>query len=165
MNLNEQLQSMVKEWTQMQQNVWSGLLGSIQQTGQSPTPELWQKTIDTWQEAVTKTLDGQHESMRLWAGSFKDLEGAPDQMQQWAKQGQEMVERWSETQNQLWSSWFETLGKTVPATMAGTTATGGPEMLKAWQDSARKAMEGQMEWATAWAQGKAGEAGKRGGNR
>ncbi len=164
MDWNEQMQKTMQSWAETQQKMWSSWLQSIEQLGKAPGGDLWDKTLDTWQQSVNKTLDAQAEWTQAWIGGVKEIEGAPKEVNDWAKDGQAMMSRWNEAQRELWEQWFEVLRKARPEAALGR-ARGGEDIIHAWQDTARKAMDTQMQWATAWMGGGSGKGPSKRGER
>jgi len=156
MDWSEQAQEMMQAWAATQQKMWSGWLESVQGAGQSPGPELWSKTIDAWEQSVKETLDAQAEWTQKWAEQVQAVEGAPEDVNRLAKDGQEMMDRWNEAQRQLWQQWFDVLRKAASTDVLSSQSSEGQKILQAWQETAGRAMEKQMEWATAWMQGASG---------
>ncbi|NIR29860.1 MAG: hypothetical protein GWN84_11225 [Gammaproteobacteria bacterium] len=149
MEWNDQVQKMMQSWTETQQKMWSNWLQSIEQLGKAPGADLWDKTVDTWQQSVNKTLEAQAEWTEAWAARFGEIEGAPKEVNDWAKEGQAMMRRWNEAQRELWDQWFDVVRKARPEGALGQKGS-GDDIIRAWQDTARKAMQTQMQWATAW---------------
>lgn len=147
----KQAEDMIKTWTGAQQKMWESWVSAVQGIGTPSAGASWEKTIDTWQESVKGALDAQITWTKFWAESVAASAGSSQQMTDWSKQILEMAEKWTSTQDQLWSNWFDTMKKSDPVNMSKNW---NPEemqkMMQVWQESAQKAMEAQMEMARMW---------------
>lgn len=149
MDWSDKVQDMMQAWTKTQQKLWSGWLENMQGMGQAPGLELWEKTIDTWQESVNNTLDAQSNWMQTWAENLKHVQGAPETLTSWAARSQEGMQRWNETQRKLWENWFRMLKHAAPESMPKSSEE-AEVLLQEWQASARDAMETQIEVMSSW---------------
>ncbi len=50
------VQTMMQEWRKAQQRMWTGWLDTMERMARSPAKELWEKTVDTWQQSVNNRL-------------------------------------------------------------------------------------------------------------
>lgn len=152
MDWSDKVQDMMQSWTRTQQRMWSSWLETMQGPRRSLSKELWERTVDTWQESVDNTLEAQSGWMQTWAESLKELQGSPESVTEWANRSQQGMKHWQETQKRLWRKWFELLRKTPPGAPPNS-----PEeveaLLAAWQASAREALEAQIDMVSAWARG------------
>ena len=87
-------------------------------------------------------LDAQLEGTRRWAENFTIAKGTPQETAEWAKQGQDLITRWTDTQKQLWGSWFELVKKLDASNMINWPRD-GQKFLQSWQETIQKA---QAEW-------------------
>lgn len=161
MEWSERAQQMMKTWAETQQRMWSSWVDSMREMGANPKADLWEKTIDTWEQSVDRTLEAQSEWVQNWADGVKQVEGTPEQVVAWAADGREMMQRWQDAQRQLWHQWFEVLRKGAPGA-AMFSGSEGERVMQSWQNAARKALETQMQWSSAWAQEGASAGGARG---
>jgi hypothetical protein len=143
MDASQEMSRMVKEWTETQQKLVSNWMETLR-SGQSSGPDLWMQALEHWQGAVRSTLDSQGKGMRDWAAQVKQIDGASDEMKQWADQGVEMFSRWSDGQNQLWDQWFDTLRSADPAALGGGAPSN--DLVKTWQNAAERMLSSQQEW-------------------
>jgi len=157
MEWTKQTEDMFKTWTEAQTKMWDEWLRAMQGFSRPQASEAWGKSVEAWEESVKKTLDAQNEWTRLWAASFTTVSGTPKEMVEWARQGQEMVRRWVETQKQLWEGWFQIAKRLDPSKVGGSWEQEGQKFLQAWQDAVKKGMESQAEWTRAWTAGQAGK--------
>jgi gas vesicle protein len=148
MELTKQTEEILKTWTDVQKKSWEGWLETIKSYDASQPAQVWEKTINTWQDSVKRTLEAQAEGSRIWAESVTSVQGAPKEVAEWAKQVQEMTQRWTEVQQQLWDNWFEVAKKADPSKIGETWGgSEGQNILQAWQDVAQKVLNTQSEWA------------------
>jgi hypothetical protein len=151
MEWTDQVQKLMQSWAETQQKMWASWMDALEPKGRSAGSDIWERTVDTWQHSVHQTLDAQSEWMQTWTARFGDIEGAPKEVADWAREGQTMMKRWNDAQRELWGQWFDVLRKAKPEGTAALAQSGkGEEVIRAWQDTARKAMETQMQWAGAW---------------
>lgn len=146
MDWMKQSQEMFNSWANVQMKTWESWLKAIQNSDKFEPQQLWEKTIDAWQESVKGTLEAQVEGSRIWAESFNNIEGTPEGTAEWAKQIQEMTKNWTDMQQKVWDNWFDVVKKAEPSKFGVNWNAEGPNMLKSWQDMAQKAMETQTEW-------------------
>lgn len=156
MDWTKQTEDMVKSWTEGQTKMWNDWLKAIQGFGmqgfgKGPSSQVWEKTIEAWDESIKKTLDAQVEWTQHWAESFTTVKGAPKEMTEGAKQGQEMITRWTNTQKQLWASWFAIVKKLDPSSAPGVDwGREGQKLVQGWQEAIQKAMDAQAESVRLW---------------
>jgi hypothetical protein len=157
MDWTKQTGEMLKTWSETQKKLWDNWLETVQQgASKSQGTEIWQATINTWEETVKSMLEAQNEWVQTWARSFDTAKlDLPKELKEWADQAQDMMKQWSEAQQQLWQSWFEMIKQVNPARMSGDWGTESQKMYQTWQESALKMMEAQKEWVKMWAAGEA----------
>ena len=151
MDWAKQSEEMMKTWTETQKKMWDNWLDTMQKAaGQNQAAEMWQKTVDTWEQTVNSTLDAQAEWTKMWADSLDSLDvkaDMPKEVADWAKQAQDMAKNWGETQRQMWQGWFDLVKKADAPKMAEAWGQEGQKAFAAWQESAQKMMDAQMQWA------------------
>ena len=143
-------QEMMKSWTEIQQTIWDSWFQTLGESGKSQTTGAWQKTIDSWQKSVNNTLAAQSKLMHMWIDSLNNAKGNFDQVTEWVRQAEEMTRRMNEAQQHLWDNCFETLKKADPGKMPASWEQEGRKIFQTWQESARQAMETQIELASRW---------------
>ncbi len=147
MDWTKQAEEMLKTWTTSQQSMWDSWLKTIQGVGTTQTTETWEKSIETWKDSVQRALEAQNSWTKFWAESVVASSGSNKQTSDWSNQMVEMTKKWTDTQAQLWNSWFETIKKADPSAMAQNwNAEEMQKIVGSWQEAAQKAMEAQMEW-------------------
>ncbi len=151
MDWTKQSEEMMKAWTETQKKTWNIWMETVQQgSKQNQAAEMWQKIVDTWEQTINNTLEAQNEWTRMWAENFGAKTDLPKEATEWINQAQEMGKRWSETQQQLWRSWFELVKKADSAKMADAWGEEGQKAFKTWQESVQQVMDSQTEWAGMW---------------
>ncbi len=151
MDWTKQTEEMMKTWTETQKKMWDNWLETVQKgANQDQAAEMWQKTVDTWEQTVKNTFEAQNEWMKMWADSFDAKSDVPKEVTEWFNQSQEMANRWSETQQQLWQGWFDLVKKADATKMAGAWGEEGQKAFGAWQESAQKVMDAQAQWTSMW---------------
>jgi hypothetical protein len=146
----KQNEAMFNAWTDTQQKMWETFSESVAGFGKSPSEKMWMQTIKAGEELVKNSLTTQAEWMNSWSENFKSMDGIPEQATQAVAQFQEMTERWTATQEELWSAWFEMLKKLDPSQIAGSWTEMPRNPFQVWQDSTKMVMDAQMEWAKTW---------------
>ena len=144
MEWTKQSEEMLKTWTDAQKKMWDECMRVMQGFGQSPSTQVWEKTVDTWNHTMQKLLDAQVEGARLWAENITKAKGT-EEAAEWAKQGQDLIARLTETQKQLWGNWFE-LVKKLDASNMMNWARDGQKFVQTWQETIQKAFNAQTEW-------------------
>ena len=128
-----------------------------QSFGKTQATDSWRRTIDMWEESVKKSLQLQMEWSKLWAENSISVKGTPKEFHEWARQGQEMMSRWAETQMQLWTAWFEMVKKLDPTPLGGSAEKDSDKMLHMWQDNLKNLLNAQAEWGRIWTGTQAGK--------
>ncbi len=152
MDWTKQAEEMFNTWTETQKKMWDSWLEMVQQgAGKNPGTEMWQKTIDTWQETVNNMLSAQGKWTDTWTESFDASNSTPEEMAEWVKQTQAMAKQWSEAQQQMWANWFDMVKKADMTQMADNWQEESKKAFSGWQDSTQKIMDAQMKWLKMWA--------------
>ena len=145
-------QTMMQAWTESQKKLWDNWVDTFDVNAkQMKTTEVWEKALETWEETVNSSLDMQTQWAHFWAENISSQKMIiPAEMTEWAKQTEAMTERWSETQRELWQSWFKLIKKADAAKMAEAWGEEGQKAFQTWQESTQEIMTAQMEWAKQW---------------
>jgi hypothetical protein len=146
----KQSEELLKTWTDAQKRMWDECMKVMQGFGQSPSTQAWEKTVDTWDHTMQKFLDAQVEGARVWAETIAKTKGS-ENAAEWAKQGQDLVTRLTETQKQLWGNWFD-LVKKLDASNMMNWGRDGQKFVQTWQETIQKAFNAQTEWLRTTAQ-------------
>ncbi len=143
----KQAEAMFKAWADAQRQMWEKWLSGGQGPAKSPSDQLWEKSMQAWEESVKKTLETQAEMAKLWAAGSPNMGGLPKEVTDWADEGERMVKWWTETQAALWDHWFHLAKRFDPSNKPeGDWEQEGQKWLHAWQEAAKKAMDMQSEW-------------------
>ncbi len=146
----KQAEDMFKAWSDAQKGLMDKWVESLKSFSGTPDTEMWQKTLETWEETAKNTFSSQAEWTGSWVENLKSMEGLPDQAVESIGRFEEMAGKWNSTQEELWAKWFEML-KGVDfsqPTDKFTEAMKNP--LQAWQDATQKAMDTQADWMKIW---------------
>jgi hypothetical protein len=153
MEWTRQSEEMFKTWTEAQTRMWNEWLKAMQGFGKSPSSQVWDKTIEAWEESIKKILDAQVDWTQRWTESFATNQGTPKEMAEWAKQGQDMCKRWTDTQKQLWTGWFQVVKKLDPTGTGVNWSGEGQSFVRGWQEAVEKGLNSQAEWLRVWSEG------------
>lgn len=145
MDWSKQTQDMFKSWTDAQTKTWNTWLDTVKSFDPSQPGQAWEKTVDAWQQSVKNTLSAQVEGSRIWAESVSSIQGAPKETANWAQQVQDMTQRWTDLQTQMWDNWFDVMKK-ADIDKFNTFGKEGSGMMGPWQDMSKKMMDAQAEW-------------------
>jgi hypothetical protein len=145
-----QTEEIFKTWTDTQKTMWDEWMKATQSFGKTNATDSWRRTVDMWEESVKKSLHLQMEWSKLWAENFSSVKGTPKEFQEWARQGQEMMMRWAETQLQLWTAWFEMVKKLDPNASGGSAEKDSNKILHLWEENLKNLLNVQAEWGRVW---------------
>ncbi|HYT53643.1 MAG TPA: hypothetical protein VEQ38_02935 [Verrucomicrobiae bacterium] len=151
MDWTKQTEDMLNTWMGTQKRMWDNWLDTVQKSApQFHASELWEKTLETWEETVKKSLEGQSEWIKMWAENMPPVKGLPKEVAEWAQHSQELNQNWVDLQEQLWAVWFGLIKKSEPGKIIGSWDQESQRMAQMWQESVGKFMEAQMEFARTW---------------
>ena len=147
-------EKLVKAWVATQRKLltnWIDMLGGA--AADAPGLSVWQQTVEAWQNSVKQTLDSQAQWIGEWVESLSSFQGPPEELRERARQGQDVLQRWTEAQQQLWQGWFDMVRNFVPGAGSGSASGAASQagqasrgMITLWSDTARKLIETQAEW-------------------
>ena len=155
-----QAEDMFKTWTDTQKTMWDEWIKVTQSFGKSHATDAWKRTVETWEESLKKNLHLQMEWTKLWAEGFTNVKGTPKELHDLARQGQDMMNRWAETQMQLCTAWFGIAKKLDPNALSGSWEKESEKVLHIWQESIKKALDAQAEWGRIWTAAQSGRKGR-----
>ena len=167
---NKQMEEMVRNWTDMQRQMWDQWLQSVKSTGfpGASGAEEWQKEyqrqLEAWEKAVRDALEAQLTWTREFTNKAGSSEHAPEAMNEMLRQSQEMMKSWTEAQAKLWDAWFDSVKNMDPSQMAGQWETDGQQVLKAWQEATQRAQDALRELSKAAPTGGGSGGGASGGS-
>ena len=151
MDWTKQSQEMFKTWSDAQTKMWDAFVESTAGFGKSPTQKMWEQGLAKGKEMIKNTLEAQTEWLKAWAANLEGLEGMPEQAKGALSQFQETTQRWADTQEKLWGTWFDMLAKFDPTKATGGWGESAQNPFQVWQDAAKQAMDAQMAWMKNWA--------------
>jgi hypothetical protein len=146
----KQAEEMFKAWSETQKKIMENWAESLKGAGAPQGAEFWEKTLATWEETLDKSSQAQAEWTEKWLENLKSMQGLPEQAVKSTERFQEMTQRWTTTQEQLWSKWFEMLRGLDPTSMTEKWSEAMQNPLQSWQDTTNKVIEAQMEWMRVW---------------
>ena len=145
--------SLIKTWAGTQQQLLTNWLDTVRRFGGTPTLELWTKTVEAWQASVKETLDARAEWTREWTETLANAKGTPEELRDLARQGQELLQRWTDAERQLWQGWFNIVKDINFKVEPGTAAQAGSDLVQLWQESAHKMIDAQATLVRRWTSG------------
>lgn len=146
-----QAEEMVQHWTSAQCKMWESWFEAMQNVSYAPrSSEGWQHTVENWNMAVKSALESQFTWIRFWANSVQ-TRNTPAPVAEWSQELIKMMERWTEIQLELSESWFATIKKSNPTTVALVWDRAEAErVVQDWQEATRKSLEAQLNWLRIW---------------
>lgn len=150
----DQIAEMQQKWVDQQRKLMTEWLESMKSGAVGMQPPDWRQAADLMEQQVTSALDTQQRSLQAMIGNMRNMEGAPKELAQAAKQMEEGVERWTGVQNQMWKVWFDTLRDA-----SSSAKSPGESMKQNWEDAIKRTMSIQEQWLSGLAAspGKGGE--------
>src|SRR5438067_13343272 len=146
-------ESLITTWAETQQKLLTNWLDTMRSFGGTPSLELWTKTVEAWQTSVKETLDAQSEWTREWTETIANSKGTPEELRDLARQGRELLQRWTDAERQLWRGSFDIVREINFRVEPGTGAQAGGDLLQLWQESAHKMIDAQATLARRWTGG------------
>ncbi len=157
MDWNKQTEAMFKNWTDAQKKMWENWQEMAKQgPSLDQATQVWQKTIENWEETVKNTMEAQSAWTKNWSESL-NTDGLPEEVVNWAKQAQDMNKQFGDAQNQMWQGWFDLMKQTDFSKINSNWDGEGQQAFQQWQEMAKQVMEAQMQWVNMWMP-KSGEA-------
>jgi hypothetical protein len=123
---------------------------TVKSFGGTQDPELWKKTLETWEETAKNSLNSQAEWTKSWIENLKSIEGMPEQAVKSVERFQEMGERWAGTQEQLWAKWIEMLKDFDPSQASERWSEAIKDPVQTWQQATQRVLDAQAEWMKIW---------------
>lgn len=160
------VESTLKSWTEAQQRIWDQWVSSFRGGGNQNTGALWLGLLDAWEMGVKQALDSQAQALLTWLQA-SGTRGDSEEARAASQRGEELIRTWTQSQRQIWESWFGVARNMATAQTAGSGEGAGQDAVGAWQDVVRKSLESQAtimrSWASAFSQMGAGT-GRSGGS-
>jgi hypothetical protein len=146
----ESFEEMMKNWMDNQKKLWDGFFDTVQGFEKPQSAQTWEHVVALSEETFKKSSQAQTDWVQMWVRSLTSVPGLPNQASESAKQFQEMYQRWNETQERLWSTWFAMLKGFDPSKGMGAWAGMSANPFQMWQESTRKMVDAQFEWMRMW---------------
>lgn len=140
-----QIAEFQRQWVNQQQKLLTDWLETLQRTGADTPSNIWRGAVDVMERQINSALDTQKRSLMKLAANTRQVEGVPEALIQPIHQLEKGIELWTQVQQRLWKTWFETLRTTAPA-----AETPDQTLIRNWQEMARQAMSIQEEWLSHW---------------
>lgn len=153
MDMNTQMEGMVKSWADTQKKVWDGYFDSLQAMqglGKSQPTRMLESTMSMGKEMLTDMFKTQMEGTQAWVDGLAKMEGVPAPVVDGARQFQEMNVRWNKTQSELLENWFGMLKSFTPTNPMDAWSEIPQATLKSWQETAQGIMNEQNKWVKSW---------------
>jgi hypothetical protein len=146
-------ENLINTWAQAQQKLLTNWLDTVKRYSGAQGPDLWKSTVDAWQTSVQQTLDAQEEWMRQWTKTLVNTQGTPGELQALAREGRDQLQRWIDTERELWQSWFKIVKDINFKVDTGMGAQPAGNLLQLWQETTQKMIETQAGLARQWMSG------------
>ncbi|MCK8515325.1 hypothetical protein M0534_03110 [Methylonatrum kenyense] len=154
MSGKNQMEDMLTSWTKTQQEMWDKWMQSVRQfssggglPGNEAVQAQYQEQLAAWEQSVKQALEAQAQ----WASKLSEQSGAEQQMPAAMKdlnaRMQEMMKNWTQSQEKLWSAWFESMRTMDPKPGVEQWEEQSREVMEAWQQAAERAQETLQQWA------------------
>jgi hypothetical protein len=139
---------MFKNLRDMQDRLWAESTGNFPEFGfPRQLSSLQLETLESmsvWAEkAVGHSLELQREWLEQWSGRVSSQKLKPKLFNDLNAEARESMQRWINTQNQLWDQWLQV----VKSSMGADTLP----HLDQWDDAIQESIQGQMALLRDWA--------------
>ncbi|MBV9281924.1 MAG: hypothetical protein JOZ41_17735 [Chloroflexi bacterium] len=153
MDASRHSQDLINAWFTEQQKLLTNWMAAMQGLGGGQGARAWRESLETWQRSVETTLDAQNEWIRRWNEAMRAPEGVPPQVSASFQQAQELLQRWTDAQRDLWRSWFDVMKELQPGGERDTAGDAGQSMMRIWQDATQRVIDAQTAWVRRWMPG------------
>ena len=145
--------NLIKTWADTQQQQLTNWFDTMRGLGGMPSLATWHQTVEAWQKSVQETLDVQAEWTRNWTEALASAKGNPEKLRGLFEQGQEQLQRWIDTERQIWQVWFDIVKDIKFAMKPGCGAQAGENLVQVWQDAVSKMIDMQSSLLRPWTTG------------
>lgn len=145
--------NLIKTWADTQQLLLTNWFDTMRGLGGTPSLATWHQTVEAWQKSVKETLDVQAEWTRNWTETLASAKGTPEELASLLGQGQEQMQRWIDTERQIWQVWFDIVKDLNFAVEPGTGVQAGKNLVQVWQEAVSKMMAMQSSLVRQWTPG------------
>jgi len=154
---NKQMEEMVGSWTDMQRRMWDNWLVSVKRFGENgagagmepggDVEQEYHKNLKAWEQSVNQALEAQNAWARKWSEQGGQEQQMPAAASEWNAKIQEMMKGWTDSQQQLWTAWFESIRTMDPSKATSQWENESKQVMEAWQQAAERAQETLADWA------------------
>ena len=138
--------NLIKTWADTQQQLLTNWFDTMRGLGGTPSQATWHQTVEAWQKSVQETLDVQQEWISNWTEKLASAKGNPEELRGLLRQGQEQMQRWIDTERQIWQVWFDVV-KDINFAMKPETGTqASKNLVQVWQDAMSKMIDMQSSF-------------------
>jgi hypothetical protein len=153
MDENRPSANLIKMWADTQQRLLTNWFDTMRGLGGMPSQATWYQTVEAWQKSVNETLDVQAEWIRNWTETLASARGTSEELGALLRQGQEQMQRWIDTQRQLWQIWFDIMKNSNFAVQPGASTQSGKNLVQVWQDAVSRMIALQSSLVRQWTTG------------
>ena len=150
----KQTEQFISSWADTQKKMWDSWAQAMQASAAETVNKTFeaerQKAVEAWESSMKKGLEAQGEWAKLWVNSLSENKATPKPMLEWAKQMQEMMTRWTASQEELSHVWFNMIKTMDAGQSVAVWEKQGKKLLVSWQEAADKALEAQREMSKFW---------------
>lgn len=150
---SSQSHDLMRSWLSAQEELRKNWLDAMRELGRTPGSTAWTDTVETWQRSLTQALDMRTQWTRRWVGDLATNERAPEQLREQIEWGQDMLQRWTDAEKELWDIWFGVMKSMSPAMNPGGVARTGQTVAQIWRDGMQRLIDMQTDWAARWMTG------------
>jgi hypothetical protein len=154
-NWTQQTEEMFSNFAETQKNMMNDWMKVMTPTGDAQTQvtEVFNKSIDTCEQAVQQILTTETQWQKNLVDELNKVDNLPDEVKTLIAKANEMNPQWQENRENLLNGWFETMRKCQPK-MADMGVADAQKAVQTWQDSMKKMVDGNMNFANLWTQKK-----------
>ena len=145
--------NLIKTWADTQQQLLTNWFDTMRGLGGTPSLATWRQTVEAWQKSVEETLDVQEEWIRNWTETLASAKETPEELRGQLRQGREQMQRWVDTERQLWQLWFDIVKDINFAVEPGTAVPAGKNLVQVWQDAVSRMIAMQSSLVRQWTTG------------
>lgn len=150
MSQSKQFNTPLETWLQFQEQLWENWLSTTQLSPKIVKDQHYNNQIELMEKLINCSLRAQSDWVRSCTKGLGHETGASIAMAQWAEQNMALSKMWTNTQKQVWDTWFNTLKSLKPIQGIDKGADPANYMLQGFQDVTKKTLEVQSEWMSQW---------------
>lgn len=132
------MRQMMTAWSSTQQQMIEQWLDMVEKAGGPKGSQMWRQTLSVWESSVKRAMEAQNATMNSWMSQLQDVDGMPDEAKERVEEGRAIMKRWTETQNDLWEKWFETMRQMDPAKYESNWQDMAKHSVSVWREYAQK---------------------------